>query len=384
MKNYLWHRIIFVILRYTAGPFIKRAFGYSCGKYKGPDAPCLIISNHNSDIDPALVALGFSRHMYFLASEHAFRLGFASKILRFVFEPIPINKTRNDFSAIKEMMRRLKAGANVCLFAEGDRSFSGITGPVSISAAKLVKTSGADLVTFRIEGGYLTTPRWASNKRKGKMSGGIVGRYSAAELEGKTNEQVLDAIERDIYENAYERQVMKLNRYRGENLAEHIETVLYLCPVCNEIGTIRSEGNRFFCGCGLDAVYSDTGLLEGEGLRFSTIADWDVWQSGQLEEIIANAGDGFVCSDEDQKLFEVHAAAGRSPVGEGKMHISRNEFHCAGLSFPLGDITRFAVTGKMTLSFALKDGATYEVHSVAPRSALKYREILRILRDEER
>ena len=379
MKHFLWHRFVFVVLRPVAGPVVKRMMGYRCVKQKGPDKPSLIIANHNSDLDPALVALAFSRHMYFLASEHTYRQGFASKVLKFVFSPIPINKARTDLSAIKEMIRKVKAGANVCLFAEGNRSFNGVTGPVSLSTAKLVKASGADLITFRIEGGYFTTPRWASGRHKGRMTGGKVGRYTAAELKAMSNEQVLAVIERDIYEDAYERQLTRLERYKGKNLAEHIETTLYLCPKCERIGTIKSAGSRFFCSCGLDAVFTETGLLEAEALPFSTITQWDRWQAGQLEEVIRKAGSGPICADEGERLFEVDTAVGKKLVGEGATQISRDTFQCAGVKFDMGQIAQFEVVGRMTLIFGLKNGTTYEVQSAAPRSALKYREIFRVL-----
>lgn len=379
MEHYLWHRFIFAVLRVVAGPFVKLSMRYKCKKEKGPDAPSLIISNHNTDLDPAMVAQGFSRHIYFLTSEHALRGGFASKILRSVFSPIPINKTRNDVSAIKEMLHRLRAGANVCLFAEGDRSFCGMTGPVAVSTAKLAKTSGVDLITFRLEGGYLTSPRWANKMRKGRMTGAIVNKYTAAELKTMSNGQVLEAIERDIYEDAYERQKEKAYCFRGENLAESIETALYLCPRCKKIGTIRSEGDRFSCSCGLSAEFTETGFLEGEDLPFSALTEWGAWQRDQLEEVIGNAGDGPICSDEGQQLFEVRAAVEKKLVGEGTMSISRDSFHCAGMTFPLEQITRFAIVGQMTLLFGLKEGATYEVRSAAPRNALKYKEIFRRL-----
>ena len=379
MKHFLWHRFVFVVLRPVAGPIVKWMMGYSCKKQKGPDKPSLIISNHNSDLDPALVALGFTRHMYFVASEHALRNGFMSKVLQLVFSPIPINKARTDLSAVKEMIRRVKAGANVCLFAEGDRSFNGVTSPIPASTAKLVKSSGADLVTFRLEGGYFTTPRWASGTHKGKMTGGIVGRYSAAELKALTTEQVLAAIERDIFEDAYERQLGWLGHYKGKNLAENIETTLYLCPECKEIGTIKSAGERFFCRCGLDAAFSETGFLEGAGLPFSTITQWDKWQTEQLEETIKNAGNGPICADEGERLFEVDTAVGKKLIGEGRTQISRSTFQCAGVKFDMEQIAQFEIVGQMTLLFGLKNGATYEVQAAAPRSALKYREIFRVL-----
>ncbi|MCL2124702.1 MAG: 1-acyl-sn-glycerol-3-phosphate acyltransferase [Oscillospiraceae bacterium] len=379
MKHYRLHRFMFIIFRRTAGLYIKRMMKYKCEKRKGPEAPSIIIANHNTNLDPVLIAMSYSRHMYFLTSEHVLRKGIASRLLRFFLNPIPINKSKTDANAIKEMIRRVRAGGNVCFFAEGDRSFSGTTGPITNSAAKLVKKSGADLITFRLEGGYFTAPRWARKQRRGGMRGRHVNRYSSEEIKTMSAEQITRLIESDIYEDAYERQKASLIRYRGKNLAEGIETVLYLCPRCEKLGTLKSEGERFFCGCGLDAVYSETGLLVGDGLRFSTIREWDEWQTEKLSEIVDGAGDSPICSDEGQVLYVVRTAAESLQVGQGTMEISRDEFHCAGHSFPMEQITRFAVTGQMTLIFALRDGTSYEVYSQWPRSALKYREIYRIL-----
>ena len=381
--KHLFHRAVFFVLRYTAARFIKRRMRYSYEKKKGPNAPSIIISNHNTDLDPVLVAMSYSKHMYFLASEHAFRKGFVSKLLEFAFSPISINKSKVDASAIAGMLRKLRAGANVCLFAEGDRSFNGVTGQIPKSTGKLVKTSNADLITFRLEGGYFTSPRWAKNNRQGRMTGRQVNRYTAEELKAMSVAEINNAIERDIFEDAYERQKANLTRYRGKLLAEDIETALYLCPICGKLGTIRSEGNRFFCVCGLDGVYTETGLLIGDSLPYSTITEWDVWQSEKLESIVVDADDGFISTDDMQTLYLVGpgSESGRTLVSTGIMGISRDAFHCAGYDFPIDHITKMAIAGQMTLLFSIKSGDSYEVHSDAPRSALKYREIFRILTD---
>jgi len=371
--------MVYFVLRLSTGSLVKRVMRYRCKKTKGPFSPSLIISNHCTDLDPPMVGLAFSRQMYFLASEHAFRNGFPSKVMKFLFDPIPISKTRTDIHAIREILRRLKRGANVCLFAEGDRTFTGRTVPISASTAKLAKASGADLITFRIEGGFFTHPRWAKKQRKGEMSGRIVNKYSAEELKTMTEEQVLSLIERDVFEDAYERQKVKFTRFRGNDLAESIETALFLCPGCKKLGSIRSEGNSFSCECGLSGIFTETGMLVGESLPFSTMTDWGDWQLEELSEIVNNAGDGPICSDECQMLFEVRVAVDKKLLGEGRMQIGRDGFSCAGRLFPLECITRFAVAGQMTLLFSLKDGSTYEVRSEVPRSALKYREIFRLL-----
>lgn len=379
MKRHKWHVFVFLVLRVFANPLLRFTMGFRCGREKMPDTPSMIIANHNTDLDPALVALGLSRHMYFVASEHAFRKGFFSKVLRFLFAPIPINKLKTDVPALKEILQRLKSGCNVCVFAEGNRSYNGLTGGVSISTAKLVKHSGASLITYRLEGGYLTTPRWAKNKRKGKLTGRIVGLYSASELKAMTDRDILRTMERDIHEDAYERQKEKPVCYRGKTLAEHIEIALYLCPGCGKMASIHSNGDHFSCTCGLRATYTETGFLKGDALPFSTVADWDRWQAARLAEIVGQTADGPICGDDHQKLFLLRPTAGATLVGEGPLRMDREALQCAGRIFPIRQITRVAIVDRMTLLFALRDGTQYEVISAVPRSALKYMEIYRIL-----
>jgi 1-acyl-sn-glycerol-3-phosphate acyltransferase len=368
-----------MLLRCIVGPFIRRYAGFKGKKNKGPDTASLIITNHDANLDPALVALSFSRHIYYLASEHVFRLGFPSRLLNYIAAPISFNKVKTDLPAIKEMILRLRAGANVCLFAEGDRSFNGVTGPIVLSTAKLAKTSGADLITYRLEGGYFVTPRWAKKKRKGVVTGAIANIYTAERLKTMSAEEVLEAIKQDLYEDAYAGQKEKPRLYPGKKLAEDIELALYVCPQCKNIGTIKSEDNRFFCTCGLQGIYAETGFLEGESLPFDTITKWDRWQVEYLSELLSGIGENIICADEDQQLYKVRPTIDKTLIGEGPMSIDRKVFRCAGKSFPVKDITRFAIAGRMELLFALKDGATYEVHSKTPRSALKYREIFKIL-----
>jgi hypothetical protein len=317
--------------------------------------------------------------------------------MKFVFDPIPISKAQTDTSTLKEIFRRIKAGFNVCVFSEANRSFNGVTGPVSIAAAKMVKISGAALVTYRLEGGYFTAPRWGKKMRKGKMTGRVTGKYSAKEIKSMKTEQVWDIIKKGIHEDAYQRQKEKPVRYKGENIAEDIETVLYLCPLCKQIGTINSEGDRFYCDCGLDATYTETGFLESRDtndkhgnkfpLPFATITEWDFWQTQQLAEMVKNAdGPPFphsaICGDDNQQLYTVNPASGDTLIGEGPMNISRGEFHCAGHVFPIREITKLTIVGQMTIQFALKSGAQFEIRSNFPRNAVKYREIFNILSNE--
>ncbi len=194
------------------------------------DGPCLIVSNHVTNWDPVLVGLSFpKKQMYFVASEHIFRLGIKSKLLNRYFEPIPRSKGSSAVDTVLKCKRHFKAGDSVCIFAEGDSTWNGVTDEIVPSTASLAKASRVALVTYRFEGGHLSNPRWGKGIRTGKMHGGVVNIYSPEDLKAMSVEEILDAINKDIYENAWERQKSDPVAYKGKNRAVRMESALFLC-----------------------------------------------------------------------------------------------------------------------------------------------------------
>jgi len=160
MIRYTLHRLFYKAVRIIIMPYLRRRFGFRFIKSKTPDCPSLILSNHNTDWDPFFLSQSFPDHMYFVASEHIFRWGLASRMIKYLAAPIPRAKATNEIRTVKQVLRMLKSGYNVCIFAEGNRSFNGETSDISASTGKLVKQSGAALITYRLRGGYFTQPRW--------------------------------------------------------------------------------------------------------------------------------------------------------------------------------------------------------------------------------
>ncbi len=134
----------------------------------------------------------------------------------------------------------------MCLFAEGNRSYNGVTGPIFPATGKLAKATGASLVTYRFEGGYLTTPRWSRSTRKGNMRGYVVNVYSPEQLKTMSPEEVNQRIREDIMEDAFDRQLTMPYRYKGKDLAKGLEHALYFCPKCGKTGTLHSSKKHFF------------------------------------------------------------------------------------------------------------------------------------------
>jgi len=232
------------------------------------------------------------------------------------------------------------------------------------------------LITYRIEGGYFKHPRWARKGRRGPVSGREVGRYPAEQLQQMSVDEVLALIRRDLQEDAYARQGLHPARYTGKRLAESIETALYLCPRCGAIGSIRSKDDKFSCACGLHMRYTETGMLEsaGEGeAPFATVTDWDRWQDGQTDALVARAGSGCITQDELLSLYRITPCEKDELMETGTLSISRSQLVCGSFLFPVEEISDLAIIGINTLVFETRNGSYFEIRSKGSYSALKYR-----------
>ena len=354
------HMRIYRFLWHIVGPFIRRIFRIEAAPAPGLPAPYLVLANHNLDLDPALVGLSFPQHMYFVASEHVFRKGWISKLLRAMFAPISRMKGATDAQAALDIIRALRRGSNVCLFAEGNRSFSGVTGPISPATGKLAKAAGVSLITYRLTGGYLTKPRWARTRRRGRMTGTCVRVYTTEELKTMTPEEVNAHIAEDLFEDAFLRQSEIPVPFYGQGLAEGLETALFLCPQCGGVGTLRGKGDRFICRCGLSVRYTVYGFFEGADVPFSCVRDWDVWQAAELE---VRAGNHTVCfSDPDTRLFAINKRHRMRSVDKGTLTMDGQALTLGSTRLPLDDISDMAVikTAGIMLTAA---GRHYEIRS---------------------
>jgi len=337
------------------------------------DGSYLVLSNHNTDFDFLFVGTSFKKHMYFVISEHTMQHGFASKLLNYYLAPISRLKGATAASTAMNVIRTLRSGANVCIFAEGNRSFNGETCPILPSTGKLARSSGASLVTYRLEGGYLASPRWSYSLRRGKMRGSLVNIYSPEQLRSMTDDQVNDAIVRDLYENAYTKQDEWHAVYKGKRLAEGLEHILFLCPNCGRISSITSHKNKICCECGLEGTYDKYGYLNDTPYR--TVLDWDKWQQERLPEIIdsAESDDSILFEDEDISLITVDSDHKPTTITAGKLSMSRNSLIINDHIFPLSEIEGggLGIYSHSATVFS-HNGIHYELKSEKRFCAVKY------------
>ncbi len=350
-----FHKIIYTLLRPLLAVFLWLKFGYTAQKAKDLPKQYIVLANHATDYDPLFVSLSFPKHMYFVASEHVARWGLASKLIIKFLDPIFRYKGSVAGSTVKAVLQRLRGGANICLFAEGNRTWDGCTGEILPSTGKLVKKAGCGLVTYKLTGGYFVSPRWGSTLRRGPVHGRPVHIYTAEQLAGMTVDQVNAAICSDLAEDAYARQAAAPRRYRGKRLAEGMENLLFICPQCGCMDTITSQNDTVRCtACGMQMRYDVYGMLHGGPCTTMTqLSDH------QKAQVLQHALAGETYTVHSATLAAISHSESRT-VGTGTATLSQQALCCGDCSVPLDAITNMDIHGKRGLVFTA-DGVHYEL-----------------------
>jgi long-chain acyl-CoA synthetase len=124
--------------------------------------PAIIVSNHQSFLDPFILARTLPRRTlmdtYFLAKSRFFR----SSLGRYFAErtnSILLDLHEPTESLFNRLMELLEGGKNIVIFPEGTRTFDGKMGSFKKSFAVLSKKLGLPVVPVAINGAYESFPR---------------------------------------------------------------------------------------------------------------------------------------------------------------------------------------------------------------------------------
>ena len=381
MEHLQRHRRVWRFFRWLLAPWIKRKFNYT-PELCTAQGPFLVLANHNTDWDPLLLGLAFPEYMSFVASEHIFRWGLISRVINYLLAPIARLKGTTAGNTAMTMLRRLKQGVNVAMFAEGNRSFNGLTNDILPATGKLARSSGVGLVTYRFDGGYFTSPRWCGSAlRRGKISGRVVNVYTAEQLKAMSPDQVNAAIRQDLFVDAYAVQRQEMVPFRGKTLAEHLETVLCRCPRCGGL-TLRSAGDTLSCDCGFAVRYNEYGFFEGDDAPFDNVTDWDLAQTEALRALAdATAPETPIFTDSDMCLSEILPEHKSAELGRGDLTLYHDRLECCGTVFPLSALSGLALHGPQTLHLQSGEHSS-ELSSHKVRCTRKYLTVIDHLRQK--
>ena len=135
--------------------FRVRTYGQDNIPRKGP---FIIVSNHQSNLDPIFCGGLIKRRSIFMARDSLFTNWFFGPLIRSV-NAIPVKVGEPDISTMRKVIERLKQGGGVTLFPEGTRTHDGKITPFKPGLGLLSRRGKAPIVPVVIDGAFECWPR---------------------------------------------------------------------------------------------------------------------------------------------------------------------------------------------------------------------------------
>ncbi len=126
----------------------------------------VLATNHQSFFDPLSATCALHREGNYLARDTLFKNRWFGGLIRSV-NAFPVKLGAGDIGAIKEILRRLKAGKLVTIFPESTRTRDGSIGPISENSMASAKRAGVAVVPAVIDGAFESWPRTSTFPRPG-------------------------------------------------------------------------------------------------------------------------------------------------------------------------------------------------------------------------
>lgn len=153
------------------------------------EGPVILAMNHESYFDPPLAGIACRRAIYFLARKSLLDIPLLGRVLP-KLNVIPVDQEGGDRSALKALIRALRADQGVLVFPEGSRTLDGNLQPASPGVGFVIAKTLAPVVPMRIFGAHRALPRGGGKLRLCPITI-VVGeplRFSAVDLEGSGRE----------------------------------------------------------------------------------------------------------------------------------------------------------------------------------------------------
>ena len=380
------------------GMYLKGAFNLKAENrevFRKVKPPFLILPNHPSVYDPFMLSGYVPQPVYFVTADGNLR----SRVMKFLLSlvgAIPKSKAISDIETIKDIIYIKNKGGVIGIFPEGQSTWDGHTLPLLYSTAKLVKFLKIPVVTVVLKGAYLSLPRWAWNRRRGKLVISYELGLTPEKIKALSVDEIHKELTRLLEYDEYEYQKTHMIEYKSNRRAEHLELALFFCPSCGHIGTTRSRRNRFFCTqCGYRVRLNPYGFFEpkrGQELIFQTIREWSLWQEGAVERFVAEkkqeGSDSPLFEDNLVTMLKGYRSRPLKDFHTGKLSLYIDRIELLTLrnevvSFPLSEVEGISVLKQHKLEFYFHN-ALYRVNFPMKKiSGFKWYSLVRTLKGEK-
>ena len=128
----------------------------------------LVLSSHQSHLDPLLLGLACDRRLSSLARASLYKFKPFGYVIT-ALDAVPIDREASTVAAMKAVIRRLEAGAAVIVFPEGTRTATGRLSELKSGFALLAKRAKVPIVPVAIVGAWECWPRTRLFPRPGRV-----------------------------------------------------------------------------------------------------------------------------------------------------------------------------------------------------------------------
>ena len=195
LASQIWYDFLKGLVRFLLASAYR--VRYSGRENIPAEGAALVVSNHQSFLDPPLVGAGCPRRLNFLARKTLFRFGPFGWLIGSV-NAIPLDTEGTAMGAIKETLRRLRRGEMVLIFPEGSRCWDGEVGPFQPGFTTLAVRGRAAILPVAIEGAFDAWPRWQKLPRWGNVQVHYGVPISADEVKRYDEEALMAEVRRRV------------------------------------------------------------------------------------------------------------------------------------------------------------------------------------------
>ena len=114
----------------------------------------LIVSNHQSYLDPPLIGARLYRPVSYMARSGLFENRYFGKLIR-ALHAFPVRQGEGDVGAIRETVRRLKEGHLLNIFPEGSRTPDGEIDAIAPGVGLVARRAGVPIIPCVIDGAHI-------------------------------------------------------------------------------------------------------------------------------------------------------------------------------------------------------------------------------------
>lgn len=365
------HKILIPFLKELVRPLFLAMYGCKAERFKEENGrQYLVLANHQTGFDQFFPSFVFKQHLYYVASEDIFSMGWLSKIIQWLAAPIPIKKQVTDIRAVMNCLKVAKEGGSIAIFPEGNRTFAGQTGYINPAIGGLAKKLGLPIAFFKIEGGYGIQPRWSDVRRKGKMRAYVASVLEPEEYKTWSNEELYQYICKALYQNEANSDA----EFFHKRSAEYLERVLYLCPNCG-ITHFESNGDTVKCtSCGASAKHLPSTELEGD-FPFRYVLDWYKYQENYVNGLDTLSMTETPIIRDQCSLYKVALYSKKQLLAEKvELALYGDRIEMTGgftKTFRFDELDTITILGKNKLDIYHED-MVYQIQSGKRFNALKY------------